>query len=244
MTAMRSEMSEIGNVNRVDDQATVLIIADNADFARTITARWQAERTVPMFTLMTGDLCPGVNANAFDMAIVGDVRPGVLPSVLTILESTSKPVLFVAKDAHMAATVRETHTRTLVLCQQEAVLDAVILVATEALRGALALARARGAEQAAASNEGQATLGRYMLEMRHTLNDALTSMLGNSELLLAEPGALSAKSREQLETIRHMAIRMHEILQRFSSLETELRYVEKQAAREARARSHGASACL
>jgi signal transduction histidine kinase len=83
-----------------------------------------------------------------------------------------------------------------------------------------------------------------MLEMRHTLNNALTSMLGNSELLLAEPGALSAGPREQLETIRHMAIRMHEILQRFSSLETELRYVERQAAYEARIRSHGAAACL
>jgi signal transduction histidine kinase len=229
-------------VNGIGDQATVLIIADNADFARTITARWQAERLVPVFTLMTGDLCPGVNAGVFDMAIVGDVRPGVLPSVLTILESTNKPVLFVARDAHMAATVRETHTRTLVLCQHEGVLDALILVASEALLGAEALARARRAEQNAARQEGQATLGRYMLEMRHTLNDALTSMLGNSELLLAEPGALSAKSREQLETIRHMAIRMHEIWQRFSSLETELHYVEKQAAREARARSDRAAA--
>ncbi|PYY07474.1 MAG: hypothetical protein DMG69_19445 [Acidobacteria bacterium] len=237
-------MSDIATRNRVNDQATVLIIADNADFARTITARWQAERVLPGFTLMSGDLCPGVNASAFDMAIVGDVRPGVLPSVLTILETTNKPVLFVARDAHTAATVRETHTRTLVLCQPEEALDALVLVATEALRGREALARARRAEQTAASNEGQATLGRYMLEMRHTLNDALTSMLGNSELLLAEPGALSAKSRDQLETIRHMAIRMHEILQRFSSLETELRYVEKQAEREARARSHGAADCL
>lgn len=236
-------MSDRASGNRVNDQATVLIIADNADFAHTITARWQAERTVPVFTLMTGDLCPGVSANAFDMAIVGDVRPGVLPSVLTILESTNKPVLFVANDAHMAAMVRETHSRTLVLRQQEGALDALILVATEALRGAVAVARARHAEQAAASNEGQATLGRYMLEMRHTLNDALTCMLGDSELLLAEPGALSAKSREQLETIRYMAIRMHEILQRFSSLETELRYAEKQAARESRVRSHGTAAC-
>ena len=139
--------------------------------------------------------------------------------------------------------MRETHTRTLVLCQHEGALDALILVATEALRAAGALARARRAEHMAASYEGQATLGRYMLEMRHTLNNALTSMLGNSELLLAEPGALSAKSREQLQTIRHMAIRMNEIWQRFSSLETELRYVEKQAAHEARARSHGGAAC-
>ena len=84
-------------------------------------------------------------------------------------------------------------------------------------------------------------LGRYMLEMRHTLNNALTSMLGNSELLLAEPGALSAISREQLETVRNMAIRMNEIFQRFSSLETELRYVERQAVQKARAKTRSAS---
>jgi signal transduction histidine kinase len=237
-------MSEMANGNRVTDPATVLIIADSADLARTITARWLAERTVPLFTLMTGDLCPGVNASAFDMAIVGAVRPGVLPSALTILESFDKPVLFVAADAQMAATIHETHSRTLVLRQHEGWLDALVLIATEALRAKEALARARCAEQTAASYEGHATLGRYMLEMRHTLNNALTSMLGNSELLLAEPGTLSVRSREQLETIRHMAARMHEILQRFSSLETELRYVEKQTVREARARSHGAGACM
>jgi signal transduction histidine kinase len=237
-------MSEMANEKRVTDPATVLIIADHADFARTVTARWQVERTVPLFTLMSGDLCPGVNASAFDMAIVGAVRPGVLPSVLTILESADKPVLFVAADAHMAATIRETHSRTLVLRQHEGWLDALVLVAMETLRTTEALARAGCAEQTAASFEGQATLGRYMLEMRHTLNNALTSMLGNSELLLAEPGTLSARSREQLETIRHMAIRMHEILQRFSSLETELRYVEKQAARAGHTRSHGAAASV
>ena len=84
-------------------------------------------------------------------------------------------------------------------------------------------------------------LGRDMLEMRHTLNHALTSMLGNSELLLAEAGALSAISHEQLETVRNMAIRMNEIFQRFFSLETELRYVERQAAQRVRAKMRSAS---
>jgi signal transduction histidine kinase len=235
-------MSESTGERKVE-QSAVLIIADDADFARAITSRWQAERTVPAFTLMSGDLCPGIHASPFEMAIVGAVRPGVLPSVLTILECTGKPVLFVSADSQTTATVRETHSRTLVLRQHEGWLDALILVATEALRGTEAVARARRAEQAAASYQAQATLGRYMLDMRHTLNNALTSLLGNSELLLQEPGALSATAREQLDTIRNMAIRMHEILQRFSSLETELRYVEKQAAHEARAKSHGAAAC-
>jgi len=68
--------------------------------------------------------------------------------------------------------------------------------------------------------------------MRHTMNNALTSVLGNSELLLLEPGTFSAGVRSQLDTIRNMSLRLHEILQRFSSLEKELRFVEKQAEKE------------
>lgn len=72
--------------------------------------------------------------------------------------------------------------------------------------------------------EREAALGRYMLDMRHSFNNALTSVLGNSELLLLEPGALSAQTREQVETIHTMALRLCEVMQRFSSLENEMRF--------------------
>lgn len=234
-------MNEPANAERHPGEAAVLIIADEPDFARSITSRWQAERTVPPFTLMSGDLCPGINANSFELAIVGSVRPGVLPSVLTILESTGKAVVFLAPTSHIAASVRESHTRILVVPQHEGWLDALILVCTQALRGAEARLRAERAEEAAAVSGAQATLGRYVMEMRHTLNNALTSILGNSELLLAEPGSFSAHGREQIETIRNMAFRMNEILQRFSSLEMELRYMDRQAAQGARGKSYAAT---
>jgi signal transduction histidine kinase len=208
--------------------ATVLIISDDGEFARTIIGRWQGERTVPLFTLMSGDLCPAISPGSFDLAIVGEVRPGVLPSVLTILGANGRPVIFVASDAQASYTVRETHTRTLVLRQHEGWIDALMLIAGEVLRALNAIVRAHASEAAMVRGAAQATLGRYMLDMRHSLNDALTSVLGNSELLLAQPGSLSARAREQIETIRNMSVRIHEILQRFSSLETELRYMEKQ----------------
>ncbi len=71
-----------------------------------------------------------------------------------------------------------------------------------------------------------------MLEMRHTVNNALTSVLGNAELLLMEPGALSAEMRDHISTIHTMAMRIHEVVQRFSSLETEMSFVEKQSQSE------------
>ena len=39
-----------------------------------------------------------------------------------------------------------------------------------------------------------ATLGRYMLEMRPSINNALTSVLGNADLLLLEPGQVTGES--------------------------------------------------
>jgi signal transduction histidine kinase len=83
-----------------------------------------------------------------------------------------------------------------------------------------------------------------MLEMRHTLNNTLTCVLGNSELLLLEPGSLSAGARSQIETIRNMSLRMHEILQRFSSLEKELTVVDRQAEKESGAKSQAAVASI
>ena len=98
------------------------------------------------------------------------------------------------------------------------------------------------AEEAGKALERQAALGRYMLDVRHTLNNALTSVMGNSELLLLEPASFSGTSRSQIETIRNMAVRMHEILQRFSSIEKELNAVEQQAENEARTRVRTAAA--
>lgn len=223
------------------EQPTVLIISDDADFTRGVTARWQAERCVPTFTLMGGDVCLGTDPDTFDAAIVGALRPGILPAVLAMLEPSKKPILLLCKDSQSAQEVRETQPRVMVLRQHEGWLDALVLLASEVLRRGEATARARRLEQDNAVLQGQAVLGRYMLDMRHSVNNALTSILGNSELLLLEPGSLSAAARSQIDTIRNMAVRVHEILQRFSSLEKELTAVEKQARNEDRIKSQAAT---
>ena len=69
-------------------------------------------------------------------------------------------------------------------------LDTLVLAAAEAVHRSRAESRARRSELACSTLQREATLGRYMLEMRHSLNNALTSVLGNSDLLLLEPGSL------------------------------------------------------
>jgi signal transduction histidine kinase len=224
------------------EQPTVLIVSDDPEFSRVITSRWQSERNVPAFTSMSGDLCQSLDADEFDLAIVGTAPAGVLVQVLTALESAGKPVVFVCSTQHSAQSVREAQSRAMVLQRREGWLDALVLVASETLRRCDALTRAHELEVQNALLQRQATLGVYMLEMRHGLNNALTSVLGNSELMLLEPGTFSASIRSQIETIRNMGLRMHEVLQRFSSLENELRVTEIEEHQETGIKARAAAA--
>jgi len=219
-------------------QPTALIISDDPEFSRAVVGRWQSERSVPAFTLMRGDLCLGIEADRFDIAVVGALDPGVLPAALAMLEAAAKPVFLVCDKSYAAQEVRETQPRVTILREYEGWLDALILICVEALKVRQAVTRAERAEQANRTLESQAALGRYMLEMRHALNNALTSVLGNAELLLLETALPAHGAVAQIETIRNMAMRMHEVLQRFTSLEKELNVVERASA----PRSHVAGA--
>jgi signal transduction histidine kinase len=219
-----SEGSEARNADTL--LPSMLIISDEPDFCRAITARWQTERTLPAFTLVSSDISLGFDPQAFHAAIVGHIRPQSLSVVMEAMEVLGKRVLFLADDAPTLATVRERWPGTLLLKQQDHWLDTLVLVAVETLYRAFAEDCARQADLAKSSMKRLATLGRYMLDMRHNLNNALTSVLGNSELLLLEPGSLSANARSQIETIHNMSLRMHGVLQRFSSLEKELNLAE------------------
>jgi signal transduction histidine kinase len=207
--------------------STVLVISDDVGFSRTVTARWQAEPGAPAFTMLSGELGPRA-VDDFDVAIVGPLRPELLPLILEPLHSGAQPLFCVCPDAAGAQLVRQRWPRAAVLRRDENWLEALILAAGEAVQRSAAQARARLAEQNCTMLERQAALGRYMLEMRHGLNNALTSLLGNSDLLLMEPGSLSAQARGQIETIRNMTLRIHEIMQRFSSLEKEMNFAARQ----------------
>ena len=79
------------------DHPTVLVISDDVEFSRSITARWQMERHVPTFTLLSGDLWPRSIDN-FAVAIVGPLRRELLSVVLEPLHSTQQPLFCVCQD--------------------------------------------------------------------------------------------------------------------------------------------------
>jgi signal transduction histidine kinase len=215
-----------------------LIIADDAAFPRDLLARWQTERTVPAFTVMSTELFQGEALGNFDLALIGPVRNGRLASILKSLETGSRPVICVLKTAAQVHSIRTEYPRPLLMQQHESWLDALLLIASECLKRVELAKRVRKAEQAATLQARNAALGRYMLDNRHGFNNLLTSVLGNSELLLAECRHLTETARDQLDTIHRMALTMHEIMQRFSSLAIEMQVTEKQSQDETPKLSH------
>ena len=146
--------------------SSVLIICDETEFARSLTARWQAERHVPALTLVSSDLWNSKNPGGFDLVILGPVRGGQHTSIVQALQSDVTVAVCVRSDTQALASLRAEYPRLLVIPYQDGWTQALILVATECLRRIEALRRAERAERAATDSARFATLGRYMLEMR------------------------------------------------------------------------------
>ena len=206
--------------------ASVLILTDEPEFARLLTACWRAERQAPGITVLSSDLWKDHEAAAHELVVVGPVNEGKLPEVLRSFEPAAAVILCVPADSRELGQLRSRYPRLVHIPLREDWAQTLLLVASESLRRAEAQRVAKQAERRAAKNEHQATLGRYMVDMKHSVNNALTSMLGNAELLLLEPGQLSSQSLAQIKTIHSMAMRINEIMQRFSSLSSEMREAE------------------
>ncbi|HWZ97193.1 MAG TPA: hypothetical protein VN025_05475 [Candidatus Dormibacteraeota bacterium] len=206
--------------------ASLLILTDDAEFARLLSACWQAERQSPRITVLSSDLWEEKGHAAHDLVVVGPLGQGRFTSVLKSIEPSSAVILCVPADTKELGQLRTRYPRLVHVPFREDWAQTLVLVAGESLRRAEAAKLARQAELRAARSEQYAVLGRYMLEMKHGMNNALTSILGNAELLLLEPGQLSAQSLSQIKTMHSMTLRINEVMQRFSSLATEMREAE------------------
>jgi len=230
---------------------TVLILSINASFARELVAHWPADSQSPEFTVLDNGLCRSLDGSCYDLAIADASSRESASMLKPALAATSKPAILILGDRLHAdsasplsqsdGTIIELHrSGSLSESSSDRQIWASIagLVGREILCRSFAEARQRDAESACATLKAEATLGRYIVEMRNSVNNALTSILGNAELLALDPG-LPANVLEQADTIRNMALRLNEIFQRFSSIEKELSV----AARESgKAQAHACAA--
>lgn len=195
------------------------------------------ERHVPTFTLISSELCRTALAAPCDLVIMGAIEESRSAQLLRELEHKKVPCICVADESAAVHRFRSDFPKVLALFHHEGWLDSLVVLATEVLRRVDATKRARKAEVIANENTRQATLGRYMIETRHSFNNALTSVLGNAELMLLENGKVPEHLREQVDTIHSMALRLHEMMQRFSSLEMEMQFADRDSQNDTEGRS-------
>ena len=247
---------------------TVLILASDPAFAREITAHWprNANPGTPdpgtrdsgtedpdsghcevEFTVLDQDFSGALAASHYDLAIADasseptkksrrQLQPRC-PDLKLALVAAGKPAIIVRSSR--ARDFYSIHRHVLELRREPRIWPALTaLLGYEILCRQQAEFRAQEAEKLRAAAQAEATLGRYMVEMRTNVNNALTTILGNAELLAHEPG-LPATAVAQADALRNMALRLHEIFQRFSSLEKELTVAARESGNQATAAAAG-----
>ncbi len=222
-------------------QPNVLVLTADGNFAKELLSLWQRERVLPSFTVAGDEALNGAMAPQCDLAIVARIPSVRLVPVLKALDAAPRPTLCLC-DAAQLQSLRTALPRVVFLPESAASAEIILTVALEMLRRIEAQVRVRNAEQIVARSQHDASLGRFMLESRHGLNNALTSILGNSELLLLDPSKFPDEVREQIETIHTMSLKMHEMFYRFSSLENERHFAEKVSQSETRPWAESAAA--
>jgi hypothetical protein len=214
---------------------TVLILASDPAFAREVTAHWPqapAHSDGPEFVVLDEGFARGLEGSHYDLAIAdassvekkNDKRK--LPNktlnkgLKLALAAAGRPAIVIHSDP--SREFYNIHGAVIDLRRELGLWPAIAgLLGREILRRDQAELSARTADKARAAAENEAVLGRYMVEMRTNINNALTTVLGNAELLVHETG-LPVSVQMQADAIRSMAMRLHEIFCRFSSIEKEL----------------------
>jgi len=212
-----------GNVERTQ----VILLSSSEETACYISARWQGQNDGPNITVLSkGHLAAALSVTAQTLVVAG---PNVeqREEVIHTLESRHVPTMCVLETGENLHKFLQKYSTLLVFLDTPEGLDALIRTGNHVLRRLLAESKVEQAEANLQNLTSHAQLGRYIIDIRHNFNNCLTAVLGNAELLLMENGNLPPHFKEQLDTILSMALRMHQMMQRFSSLETEMHFAER-----------------
>jgi len=205
----------------------VLIVADEPEFGRQLTARWQTEPRVPALTQVSSDLWNPTNAHGYDLVILGPLAAHRRSGILQSFGPAGVDALAVVENEREAAEAPPPNSGCVTIVRHGDWASVVVLLAGQMVRRIAAQGRAEAAENVARVLHRRAALGRYMLEMRPDMNDALTSAIGNADLLLLDSTGLDGEALDHVRTLHRMVLRLNEMVQRFSSLACELEMLEK-----------------
>ena len=208
----------------------VLVVSDDVEFIREFVSRWEMERDAPSITVVSTEMWKQASLIGYALIVVGFLRQ----NSATVLAPTFQcdTAVCVVGDPVKLSSIRNAHPDWLTIIEQAGWPNTLLSFAKEVLRRVAAEKQARDAENTCISQQRLATLGQSLLTARPGMVNALTSLLGNADLLLLADEPLSAGGMEQIRTMHKMALRLNEILQRLSSLANEMELTESESQRE------------
>ena len=211
----------------------ILIVSDDSEFVRALVTRWRAEKDCPAITTVSTEASREASSSAFAMVVVGPLRNGTAPPQGPLLQSDA--AVCAVGDEESLKVARAAHSAWLFVPECPGWTRILFSLAGEVQRRTAAETRAREAEIANVSQRRFGLLGKSLQEARPGMVNALTSLLGNADLMMLSEEPLPEQCREQVSTIHTMALRLHEIVQRLASVENELELAERKSHVETRA---------
>lgn len=205
----------------------ILIVSDDSEFVRTLVSLWRRERDSPSISTVSAGANRQDSSCAYELIVVGPLRECQALPQRPALPPDS--VVCAVGDEQSLKVVRAVHGTWLLLPEFPGWNKILFSLAHEVLRRSAAETRAREAEIANLSQRRFGLLGKSLLEARPGMVNALTSLLGNADLMLLSGEPLPDHCRENVRTIHTMALRLKEIVQRLSSIENEMELSERKS---------------
>ena len=216
------------------EQARILVVSSDREFVDALAQSWQRLRYSPEFMVASADAAAAFTRSAVvvtdDLAALPQLAAGVVLAIAVTDEAATPEAGGKLRVVRIARGILGNSVANHGAGSGWAEYAAAL--AQETVLRLDAQAQAAEVKQRVRELERFAALGRFIVEARHGLGNALTGVLGHSELLLLEDEGMRGEVRAQLETIHSMSLKMHETFHRLSSLEMELRVAERQAERE------------
>jgi hypothetical protein len=205
----------------------ILIVSDDSEFVRSLVSRWRMEKDSPVITAVSSGVSRQASSSGYEIIVVGPLREcTALPAGPAVHPDS---VVCAVGDEESLKMVRAVHSAWLLLPECPGWTRFLFSLAGEILRRTAAETRAREAEIANLSQKRFGILGKSLLEARPGMVNALTSLLGNADLILLSEEPLPDNCRENVRTIHTMALRLNEIVQRLSSIGNEMELSERKS---------------
>jgi signal transduction histidine kinase len=212
------------------EQSKILVVSGDREFADAIVQSWQRLHYAPEFMVASAEAAAAFPRCAVVLTDNSAALP-LLPAGVALAISVTAGAMDGVTEASVLPEAGGK-LRVVRIARRDGWADYAAALAQETVLRLDAQAQVAEVKQRLRELERFAALGRFIVEARHGLGNALTGVLGHSELLLLEDDGLRGEVRAQLETIHTMSLKMNETFHRLSSLEMELRMAERQADRE------------